>query len=37
MFYSLIDESHDVALALAIFWFCSVAVVAISAVYYYHE
>jgi len=37
MFYSLTDAFHDIALALVIFWFCTVAVAAISAVYYYRE
>jgi hypothetical protein len=37
IFYSLIEASHDVALALVIFWFCSVAVAAISAIYYYRK
>jgi hypothetical protein len=37
IFYSLIEASHDVAMALVIFWFCSIAVAAISAVYYYRK
>ena len=35
IFYSLIEASQNVAVALVIFWFCSVAVATISAVYYY--
>ena len=37
IYYSLIDASHDVAIALVIFWLCSVAVAAISAMYYYRK
>ena len=35
--YSLTDTTYDVALALTIFWFCSVAVAAISAIHYYRK
>ena len=37
IFYSLKEPSYDIALALVIFWVSSVAVAAISAVYYYRK